>query len=198
MDLLDHPTLGYLAAEGFKTILCETEECLNAKSHANVKYESLSRVQLGFKKTLKSFPFQRLLYRQRFFQDVVPRLLDLYRRNKSEDGKKGANRAPVFAAIANQLAFIPHGVLLAHMATLIPLLIQCLGVDQPDQLVLSTIRALLALMADNTTAMLDYLDNLVSRLLVLAKEGKSMVMTSGSCLSITLFSFGVIQCRPSG
>lgn len=111
------------------------------------------------------------MYRQRFFQEAVPRLLDLYKNNDSESNHK----APVFAAIANQLAFIPQGVLLAHMKTLVPLLIQCLAVEQSDQLILSTIQALLALMTENTTAMLDYIDNLVSRLLLLAKNGKSMV-----------------------
>lgn len=111
------------------------------------------------------------MYRQRFFQEVVPRLLDLYQ----SSGKDSSGKAPVFAAIANQLAFIPQGVLLAHIKTLVPLLVQCLAVDQPDRLITSTLEALLALMADNNTAMVDYIDTLVSRLLVLAKDGQSMV-----------------------
>ena len=100
----------------------------------------------------------------------------------------------MFAAIANQLSFIPHGVLVAHMTTLIPLLIRCLAVDQPDQLVLSTIRSLLALMADSTTAMLDYLDTLVSRLVLLARDAKSMVKTETEPNGRARPFFGVTRC----
>lgn len=38
VEFLNDPTHGYLVAEGFKTILGETEECLNFDSHANIRY----------------------------------------------------------------------------------------------------------------------------------------------------------------
>lgn len=110
------------------------------------------------------------MYRQRFFQDVVPRLLDLYRHSDA-----ASNKAACLTAIANQLAFIPRGVLLSHTATLVPLLIQCLTSEQPEQLVASAIDALLDLMADNTSAVIEYIDSLVPRLLKLAQDGRTMV-----------------------
>ena len=110
------------------------------------------------------------MFRQRFFQDVVPRLLDLYRHSDA-----GSNKAACLTAIANQLAFIPRGVLLSHTATLVPLLIQCLTSEQPEQLVASAIDALLDLMADNTSAVVEYIDSLVPRLLKLAQDGRTMV-----------------------
>ncbi|KAK4011886.1 hypothetical protein OUZ56_020995 [Daphnia magna] len=146
VEFLNDPTHGYLVAEGFKTILGETEECLNFDSHANI----------------------RLMYRQRFFQEVVPRLLKLYRESPS------CNKSACFAAIANQLAFIPEGVLVAHITTLIPLLIQCLNIEQPDQLIISTITAFMGLMSDNVNAIEEYISSLVPRLLTLAKDGLTM------------------------
>ena len=109
------------------------------------------------------------MYRQRFFQEVVPKLLDLYKKPEF------VNKAACFAAIANQLAFIPHGVLLTQITTLIPLLIQCLVIEQPDQLITSTINALISLMSENTTVVVDYIDTLVARLLTLAKNSQSLV-----------------------
>jgi len=117
------------------------------------------------------------MYRQRFFQDVVPRLLDLYRHSDA-----GNNKAACLTAIANQLAFIPRGVLLSHTATLVPLLIQCLTSEQPEQLVASSIDALLDLMADNTSAVVEYIDSLVPRLLKLAQDGRTMVTQQLSLL----------------
>lgn len=111
----------------------------------------------------------RLMYRQRFFQEVVPKLLELYKKSEMD------NKAACFAAIANQLAFIPHGVLISHMATLIPLLIQCLVVEQPDQLIVSTLNALNSLTSENTAVIVDYIDSLVPRLLALAKNSQSLV-----------------------
>lgn len=110
------------------------------------------------------------MYRQRFFQEVVPRLLKLYKESDS------CNKAAVFAAIANQLAYVPEGVLIGHMATLIPLLVQCLAVDQPNDLIVSTINAFMGLMSDNIGAIENYVGNLVPRLLRLAQEGRSMVI----------------------
>lgn len=109
------------------------------------------------------------MYRQRFFQEVVPRLLKLYRESDS------CNKAACFAAIANQLAFIPDGVLIAHITTLIPLLVQCLAVEQPPELIISTINAFMSLIADNVNAIENYVDNIVPRLLTLAKDGGTMV-----------------------
>lgn len=112
------------------------------------------------------------MYRQRFFQEVVPRLLKLYRESES------CNKAACFAAIANQLAYLPDGVLIAHITTLIPLLIQCLAVEQPSELIISTINAFMNLIADNVSAIEVYVSNLVPRLLTLAKDGNTMVTYS--------------------
>ena len=112
------------------------------------------------------------MYRQRFFQEVVPRLLKLYRESES------CNKAACFAAIANQLAFIPEGVLIGHITTLIPLLIQCLSTDQPPQLITSTINAFMGLMSDNVNAIEEYISSLVPRLLTLAKDGITMVRST--------------------
>jgi hypothetical protein len=109
------------------------------------------------------------MYRQRFFQEVVPRLLKVYQESES------CNKAACFAAIANQLAFIPEGVLIAHITTLIPLLIQCLSTEQPSQLIISTINAFMGLISDNVNAIEEYISSLVPRLLNLAKDGFTMV-----------------------
>lgn len=109
------------------------------------------------------------MYRQRFFQEVVPRLLKLYKESET------CNKSACFAAIANQLAFVPEGVLVGHMATLIPLLVQCLAIDQPTDLIVSTINAFMGLMSDNVGAIESYVDNLVPRLLCLAQNSNSMV-----------------------
>ena len=108
------------------------------------------------------------MYRQRFFQSTVPRLLALYQQSKQSNGA-------CFAAIANQLAFVPHAVIISHMATLVPLLVQCLAVEQQNRLIVSTINALLGLMRDNTLALVDHIDTLVPRLIVLAIDAPSMV-----------------------
>lgn len=153
-------------AEGFKTILSDTTECLNIQSHANIRYYTAHYFQsLSYMVVL----FTRLMYRQRFFQEVVPKLLDLYR------DAELTNKPACFAAIANQLAFIPQGVLVSRISALVPLLIQCLVVEQPEQLITSTINALVGLMAENTTVVVDYLDSLVPRLLALAKNSPSLV-----------------------
>merc|ERR1712071_386898 len=157
VDLLSDPDHGCsIVAQGFATILAETEECLNLNSHANI----------------------RLMYRQRFFQSTVPRLLALYEQSKQSNGA-------CFAAIANQLAFVPHAVIISHMATLVPLLVQCLAVEQQNRLIVSTINALLGLMRDNTLALVDHIDTLVPRLIVLAIDAPSMVVRSLAlkCLS---------------
>ena len=133
------------------------------------------------------------MYRQRFFQEVVPRLLKLYRESES------CNKAACFAAIANQLAFIPEGVLVAHITTLIPLLIQCLSIHQPPQLIISTINAFMGLMSDNVNAIEDYVDNLVPRLLNLAKDGSSMVISTWNYFYISRvapFSISFLTARP--
>ena len=108
------------------------------------------------------------MYRQRFFQATVPRLLALYQQSKESN-------AACFAAIANQLAFVPHTVIISHMSTVVPLLVQCLAVEQQNRLIISTINALLGLMRDNTLALVDHIDTLVPRLLKLAREATSMV-----------------------
>jgi len=157
VDLLSDPIHGCaIVAEGFATILSETVECLNLNSHANI----------------------RLMYRQRFFQETVPRLLALYQHSKQSNGA-------CFAAIANQLAFVPHAIIISHMATLVPLLVQCLAVEQQNRLIVSTINALLGLMRDNTLALVDHIDTLVPRLLLLATDAPSMVVRSLAlkCLS---------------
>lgn len=128
------------------------------------------------------------MYRQRFFQEVVPRLLKLYRESES------CNKAACFAAIANQLAFIPEGVLVAHITTLIPLLIQCLAIEQPPQLIISTINAFMGLMSDNVNAIEDYVDNLVPRLLTLAKDGTTMVNTKNWRYLKLRFTFYISRC----
>jgi len=157
VDLLNDSIHGYgVVAEGFTTILSDTVECLNLNSHANI----------------------RLMYRQRFFQATVPRLLALYQQSKESN-------AACFAAIANQLAFVPHTVIISHMSTVVPLLVQCLAVEQQNRLIISTINALLGLMRDNTLALVDHIDTLVPRLLKLAREATSMVVRSLAlkCLS---------------
>lgn len=55
------------------------------------------------------------------------------------------------------------------------MLVQCLAVDKPASLIISTTRALLGLIAENPTAVADQIDSLVPRLVVLGKDGGTMV-----------------------
>lgn len=105
---------------------------------------------------------------------TVPRLLATHRR-------AGGANAACLAAIANQLAHIPHAVLLSKMATLLPMLVQCLASDQDAVLIESTIKALMALMPENSDPIVEHIDTLVPRLVLLAKEGRSMVRRRPSC-----------------
>lgn len=130
------------------------------------------------------------MYRQRFFQEVVPRLLKVYQESES------CNKAACFAAIANQLAFIPEGVLIAHITTLIPLLIQCLSTEQPPQLIISTINAFMGLISDNVNAIEEYISSLVPRLLKLAKDGFTMVRSLFTSVLCGLYVI-VVLCRTS-
>lgn len=51
VDSLNDPTHGYLVAEGFKTILCETEECLNFNCHANIRFLNVYHL------VVRTFPY---------------------------------------------------------------------------------------------------------------------------------------------
>lgn len=109
------------------------------------------------------------MYRQRFFQEVIPLLLKLHRESET------CNKAACFAAIANQLAFVPEGVLVTHITSLIPLLIQCLAVEQPPELITSTINTFMSLMSENVSTIENYVSSLVPRLLTLARDGTTLV-----------------------
>lgn len=80
MDLLDNEEVGETAAEGVQLIVEESEECLNIQHHCNV----------------------RLLYRQRLFHLVVPRLV-------------GASRVQHLKAMAYLLQAVPHTVYTSYI-----------------------------------------------------------------------------------
>lgn len=75
MDLLDDDEVGEAAAEGVQLIVEESEECLNIRHHCSV----------------------RLLYRQRLFHLVVPRLVH-------------ASTVQHLKAMAYLLQAVPHTV----------------------------------------------------------------------------------------
>ncbi|XP_008313029.1 MMS19 nucleotide excision repair protein homolog [Cynoglossus semilaevis] len=137
-SLLNDSDLGPMAADGFSLLMCDSEDVLNRRCHADI----------------------RIMYRQRFFSENSAKLVQGF--NAAPQEKK-SNYLKALSNIVNQL---PKQVQITELPALLTLLLEALSC--PDQGVqLSTLSCLEPVLIDPPPAIIQQLEALVSRLLAL-------------------------------
>uniref|UniRef100_A0A2K5I6B0 MMS19 nucleotide excision repair protein n=1 Tax=Colobus angolensis palliatus TaxID=336983 RepID=A0A2K5I6B0_COLAP len=141
MDLLNDPELGPAAADGFSLLMSDCTDVLTRAGHAEV----------------------RIMFRQRFFTDNVPALV------------QGFHAAPqdvkpnYLKGLSHVLNRLPKPVLLPELPTLLSLLLEALSC--PDCVVqLSTLSCLQPLLLEAPQVMSLHVDNLVTKFLNLSSS----------------------------
>ncbi|XP_049646772.1 MMS19 nucleotide excision repair protein homolog isoform X3 [Suncus etruscus] len=141
MGLLSDPELGPAAADGFSLLMSDCTDVLTRASHAEV----------------------RIMFRQRFFTDNVPALV------------QGFHTAPqdvkphYLKGLSHVLNRLPKPVLLLELPTLLSLLLEALSCS--DQVVqLSTLRCLQPLLPEAPQVMSLHIDTLVTKFLTLSSS----------------------------
>ncbi|XP_008060729.1 MMS19 nucleotide excision repair protein homolog isoform X2 [Carlito syrichta] len=141
MGLLSDPELGQAAADGFSLLMSDCTDVLTRAGHAEV----------------------RIMFRQRFFTDNVPALV------------QGFHAAPqdvkpnYLKALSHVLNRLPKPVLLPELPTLLSLLLEALSC--PDGVVqLSTLGCLQPLLLEAPQVMSLHVDTLVTKFLALASS----------------------------
>ncbi|XP_072883106.1 MMS19 nucleotide excision repair protein homolog isoform X3 [Hemitrygon akajei] len=136
MALLTDPVLGTEAADGFSLLVSDSSDVLNKATHADV----------------------RLMYRQRFFTENVPKLVQGFH----VAGKD--NKSNYLKALSHVLNSLPKQVLLTELPSLLTLLLEALSC--PDQVVqLSTLGCLHPLLLEAPHIMSLHIETLVNKLL---------------------------------
>uniref|UniRef100_A0A2K6E7X8 MMS19 nucleotide excision repair protein n=1 Tax=Macaca nemestrina TaxID=9545 RepID=A0A2K6E7X8_MACNE len=141
MDLLNDPELGPAAADGFSLLMSDCTDVLTRAGHAEV----------------------RIMFRQRFFTDNVPALV------------QGFHAAPqdvkpnYLKGLSHVLNRLPKPVLLPELPTLLSLLLEALSC--PDCVVqLSTLSCLQPLLLEAPQVMSLHVDTLVTKFLNLSSS----------------------------
>ncbi|KAG9141127.1 hypothetical protein Leryth_001625 [Lithospermum erythrorhizon] len=98
-------TLMRSAADAFQVLMSESEVCLNKKYHATV----------------------RPLYKQRFFNTVLPILLSSVQKTDSQ-----TVRSMLYRAFAHVVSDAPFGAIMGEAQKLLPVLLDCLSVLSKD------------------------------------------------------------------
>ncbi|KAL1788997.1 MMS19 nucleotide excision repair protein-like isoform X4 [Sigmodon hispidus] len=146
MDLLSDPELGPVAADGFSLLMSDCSDVLTRAGHADV----------------------RIMFRQRFFTDNVPALV------------QGFHAAPqdvkpnYLKGLSHVLNRLPKPVLLPELPTLLSLLLEALSC--PDSVVqLSTLSCLQPLLLEAPQIMSLHVDTLVTKFLTLSSSSSMAV-----------------------
>ncbi|XP_059586240.1 MMS19 nucleotide excision repair protein homolog isoform X2 [Alligator mississippiensis] len=138
LALLGDAELGPAAAEGLGLLLGDAPDVLHRGCHADV----------------------RLMYRQRFFTDNVPRLVQGFHAAHSDV------KANYLKGLSHVLNHLPKPVLVTELPTLLPLLLEALScLDRGVQL--STLRCLQPLLLEAPRALSPHGDTLVTKFLSL-------------------------------
>ncbi|XP_066278817.1 MMS19 nucleotide excision repair protein homolog [Branchiostoma lanceolatum] len=155
MALFEDEAIGRRAAEGFHVILSDSSDVLCKESHANI----------------------RLMYRQRFFMENLPALVDGF--NQADDGRKQS----FLCAVSHLLTFMPRQVLLGALPLLVPLLVQSLLGEDPS-LQVSTLEMFSSLVQEAPQVISQNIDALIPQLLELSKNGPSMSVRMAALKSL--------------
>ncbi|XP_078589095.1 MMS19 nucleotide excision repair protein homolog [Branchiostoma floridae x Branchiostoma japonicum] len=155
MALFEDEAIGRRAAEGFYIILSDSPDVLSKESHANI----------------------RLMYKQRFFMENLPALVDGF--NQADDGRKQS----FLCAVSHLLTFIPRQVLLGALPPLVPLLVQSLLGEDPS-LQVSTLEMFSSLVQEAPQVISKNVDALIPQLLELSKNGPTMKVRMAALKSV--------------
>ncbi|KAI8485593.1 mms19 nucleotide excision repair [Branchiostoma belcheri] len=155
MALFEDKAVGRRAAEGFHVILSDSTDVLCKESHANI----------------------RLMYKQRFFTENLPALVDGF--NQADDGRKQS----FLCAVSHLLTFVPRQVLLSALPPLVPLLVQSLLGEDPS-LQVSTLEMFSSLVQEAPHVISQNIDALIPQLLNLSKAGPSMKVRMAALKSL--------------
>eukprot|EP00794_Sanderia_malayensis_P008085 gene8085-8950_t len=136
LALCHNENIGKSLCENFSIIVEDFPDCLNAKMHAKVK----------------------LMYKQRFVEFVLPKLVEEYKR--ANENAKGR----FLKAMAHLMQQLPKQVLQKKISPLMPLLIRSLSFSDLD-ILSSTLATITAL--DAPKVIKDHVTSLVPRLLSL-------------------------------
>lgn len=154
---------GKMAADSFDIILRDSEEVLNASCHACI----------------------RLMYKQRFFQLVLPKLTsgfhDAEEQQESEmetnDAKDGTllsqTKANYLTALSHILRYLPKQVLNQHLSSLLPMLIKSLNSDEGPLLV-SVLSTLYNLTQEAKSSIEPHIDMLLDHFMTLSTFKSNM------------------------
>ncbi|KAJ7325106.1 hypothetical protein JRQ81_018126 [Phrynocephalus forsythii] len=134
--LLGNPVLGPTVADGFALLMGDSPDVLGKSCHAEV----------------------RLMFRQRFFTDCVPQLVQGFHTVVPDV------KANYLKALSHILNHLPKPVLVTEMPTLLPLLLEALSC--PDRVIqLSTLHCLQPLLLEAPHVMSLHIDTLVAKFL---------------------------------
>jgi DNA repair/transcription protein MET18/MMS19 len=139
--------LAETAADGFYIILADSPDVMSDTSVCN----------------------KRLMYRQQFFVETVPKLVDGFNQSQP-DGKESFLRA-----LSHVLQSVPKEVLLSELPPLMPLLIQSLSLSEPS-LKTSTLTTLYSLVHDAPLVISQHISSLIPPLLLLSKQNQQMTV----------------------
>ena len=155
VEFLSDAGVGMAAAASFEVVVSDCAEALNTKSHANL----------------------RIMYRQRYFLENVPGLIEGLH-NAEADLKKH-----FLIALSHLLGAVTHQVLLSELSRVFPVLVQSLSQSETS-LVAPTVKIIQSLIADVPDFITDHVDALVPLLLELCGHEKLAVRASVlQCLS---------------
>ncbi|XP_030308861.1 MMS19 nucleotide excision repair protein homolog [Calypte anna] len=141
LGLLGDTELGPAAADGFSLLMAESPDVLHKNCHADV----------------------RIMFRQRFFTDNVPKLVQGFHRAGPDI------KANYLKGLSHVLNHLPKPVLVTELPTLLSLLLEALSCS--DRVVqLSTLSCLQPLMLEAPQIMSLHVDTLVTKFLSLASS----------------------------
>eukprot|EP00043_Microstomoeca_roanoka_P007286 m.70164 g.70164 ORF g.70164 m.70164 type:complete len:965 (-) comp13765_c0_seq1:100-2994(-) len=138
--MLRHPQLDQAACRAVQVILQQDDVVLNRESQAKFK----------------------LMFRQRFFQEHVPRLVQLFQETPN----------PVYLkALAFLLKGVPMQVVFTELPTVLPLLLKSLDLDD-SELLIGTLDMLHALAQDAPTQLAEHVNTVIDRSLRLKSHNR--------------------------
>ncbi|KAG8551213.1 hypothetical protein GDO81_004011 [Engystomops pustulosus] len=154
ISLLSNRDLGPLAADLFSLLVSDSSDILNKSSHADI----------------------RIMYRQRFFTENVPKLVEGF------NAANGDDKPNYLKALSHVLNCLPKQVLITELPSLFSLLLEALSC--PDNIVqLSTLTCLEPLLLDAAEILSVHIDSLISKLLCLTSSPSMAVrITALKCM----------------
>ncbi|CAH1783557.1 unnamed protein product [Owenia fusiformis] len=141
----EYPLLGSTSAEGFYVILNEYDDIMLPTMHADVK----------------------ILYRQRFFQQTLPILMEGFNNTKPEF------KQHYLTGLSHLLRFLPKQVLKTELPPLMPMLVQSLCCNVTS-LQLATMGTLYDLLFDAPMVLAKYAESTIPQVQKLTKHQPSM------------------------